>query len=139
MRTTILMTTVALMGFLSPVTAWAAECELSCNAECRQEAAICSSAANLEGRIGRQQCEADAADALIVCDTDALDARGDCVGLCGPGLKECGTAAKGAFKACKETAKIELAGCLNEVATQLAADRAACAEDGADCAASCVE
>jgi hypothetical protein len=138
MRATIAMAAVALMGSLLPVSAWA-DCELGCNAECRQETAICIGAANLEGRIGHQQCASDAADALVLCETDALDARGDCVGLCGPDLKECGTAVKTGLKACKETAKIELAGCENEVATQLDADRTACAEDGADCAASCVQ
>jgi hypothetical protein len=133
-----LMAAVALIGSLLPVAAWA-ECELSCTAECKQEAAICVGTANLEGRVGRQQCAADAADALVVCDSDALDARSDCVGLCGPDLKECSSAAKVALKACKEDAKIALAGCENEVATQLDADRVACAEDNADCTSSCVQ
>ncbi len=138
MRTTNVMVAVALMGLLMPAAAWA-DCELSCNAECRQESVICTGAANLEGRVGRQLCVADAADAMIVCDSDALDARGDCVGLCGPDLKECGAAAKGALKSCKESVKIELAGCQNLVAAQLESDRAACAEDAADCASTCVQ
>ena len=138
MRATITMAAVALMGSLMPVSAWA-DCELSCNAECRQEAVVCNGAANLEGKIGRQQCAADAGDAVVLCEIDALDERSDCVGLCGPDLKECSTAAKVALKVCKETAKIELAGCENEVATQLAADRAACAEDSTACTASCIE
>jgi hypothetical protein len=118
--------------------AWA-DCELSCVAECRQEAAICNSTASLENRIGRQLCAADAADALAICDSDAIDARADCVGMCGPDLKQCGAAAKAALKQCKETVKIELAGCANEVGAQLAADKQACAEDAADCASLCVE
>ena len=105
----ITMAAVAVMGFAA-VPAFA-DCELGCTAECRQEASICNGTANLEARIGRQQCEADANDGLVVCDTDALDARSDCVGLCGPDLKDCGTTAKAALKACKDTAKIELAGC----------------------------
>jgi hypothetical protein len=138
MNKMIAIAAVALMGVLMPAAAQA-QCELSCNAECRQEAVICNGAANLEGKIGRQQCAADAADALVLCETDALDARADCVGLCGPDLKTCSTTAKIALKQCKETAKIELAGCENEVATLLATDRTACAEDSADCAAGCVE
>ena len=35
--------------------------------------------------------------------------------------------------------KIDLAGCLNDVATQLDADRTSCAQDAADCNSSCVE
>jgi len=116
-----------------------ADCELSCAAECRQESVICTGAANLEGRIGRQQCTTDAADALVICEIDALDLRGDCVGMCGAELKDCGAQAKVALKQCKESVKIELAGCENELATLLAADKAACAEETADCAASCVE
>jgi hypothetical protein len=137
MRATITMAAVALMGYLMPVSAWA-DCELSCNAECRQEAVVCNGAANLEGKIGRQQCEADAGDAVVLCETDALDARSDCVGLCGPNLKECSTAAKVALKTCKETAKIELAGCANQVATQFEADRAVCVQESTDCAATCI-
>jgi hypothetical protein len=116
-----------------------AECEISCNAECRQETAICTSTANLEARIGRQQCLAAAADALVICDSDAIDTRADCVGLCGPDLKECGGGVKAALKQCKEQAKIERAGCENAVATQLDADQAVCEEEAADCAASCIE
>ena len=138
MRATITMAAVALMGSLMNVSAWA-DCELSCDAECRQETAVCNGAAILDGKIGHQQCAVDAGDAVVLCESDALDARGNCVGLCGPDLKECGTAAKIALKACKETAKIELAGGENEVATQLAADRAACAEDSTACTASCIE
>jgi hypothetical protein len=133
-----LMVTVALIGSLLPVAAWA-DCELSCSAECKQETVICVGTANLEARVGRQTCQSDAADALVVCDSDALDARGDCVGLCGPDLKACSNAAKAALQACKDDAKIALAGCENEVATQLDADRAACSEDNADCTSSCVE
>ncbi len=127
----ILMTLLAAPAF--------AQCELGCGAECRQESAICNAAAALEGRIGRQQCLTDAADSLVVCEIDALDLRGDCVGLCGAELKACGAGAKVALKQCKATVKIELAGCQNEVAALLAADKAACAEETADCAASCVE
>jgi hypothetical protein len=116
-----------------------ADCELSCAAECRQEAAICNSTASLENRIGRQLCAADAADALAICESDAIDARADCVGMCGPDLKECGAAAKAALKQCKDTVKIELAGCTNAVATQFAEDKQACGEDAADCASLCVE
>jgi len=116
-----------------------ADCELSCAGECRQENVICVGAANLEGRIGKQQCATDATDASIVCEIDALDLRGDCVGLCGPDLKACSAEAKVALKQCKETVKIEQAGCENEVATLLAADRTACAQENADCLSSCVE
>lgn len=129
---------VTLMTLFVATTAFA-QCELSCNAECRQESVICTAAANLEARIGRQQCAADAADALIVCDLDALDGRADCVGLCGVDLKDCGSAAKVAFRQCKATAKIELAGCQNDVAALLTADKAACAEDATDCASGCIE
>ncbi len=138
MRSTIIAMGWAVTAVLGAVPAFA-QCELSCAAECRQESAVCASAANLEGRIGRQQCAADAADALVICESDAIDARADCVGMCGVDLKECGTAAKNALKACKQQVKIDLAGCENEVATLLAADRQTCAEDAADCAASCVE
>jgi hypothetical protein len=137
MRATITMAALALMGFAA-TPAYAA-CELSCRDQCKQEAAICNGTANLDARVGRQQCEADVNDALVVCESDALDARTGCVGLCGPDLKVCGTNAKNALKACKDTAKIDLAGCENDVATQLDTDRAACAQDGADCAASCVQ
>lgn len=137
-RTTIALG-AALLIFAGAGSTRAADCELSCIAECRQEAAICTSTANLEGRIGRQQCGADAADAVVICDSDAIDARADCVGLCGVDLKSCGAAAKAALKQCKEQVKIELAGCENEVATQLDADRQACGEDATDCAATCVE
>ena len=139
MKATITMAAFALMGFLAVPSNASADCELSCSAECRQEAVVCGGAATLEGKIGRQQCAADAADAQVLCESDMLDTRADCVGLCGPDLKECSAGAKVAFKQCKETAKIEQAGCENEVATLLAADRAACTEDATDCAASCVE
>lgn len=117
----------------------AGDCELSCNAECKQESAICVATANLDARIARQDCASEAADALVVCESDAIDARSDCVGLCGVDLKTCVGAAKATLKQCKEQAKIDLAGCENEVATQLDADRQACGEDAADCASGCVE
>ena len=60
MITTVGFTLMTLLG-TAPVLA---QCELSCFAECRQESVICSAAANLEGRIGRQQCASDAADAI---------------------------------------------------------------------------
>lgn len=135
MTTTIAFT---LMTLFAAVPAFA-DCEISCGAECRQESVICNAAATLEGRIGRQQCLTDAGDAFVICEIDALDLRGDCVGTCGVELKECGSQAKVALKQCKESVKIELAGCQNEVATLLAADKAACADEAADCAASCVE
>lgn len=138
MRTMTTMIGFTLMTLFAVTPAFA-ECELSCAAECRQETVICVGAANLEGRIGKQQCAADAAEALIACEVDALDLRGDCVGLCGPDLKECGTEAKVGLKQCKETVKIEHAGCENDVATLLAADKTACAEENADCMSSCVE
>lgn len=130
---------VALMSLGAAGSVMAADCELSCVAECRQESGICNSTAALEGRVGRQQCDADADDALAICESDSIDARADCVGMCGPDLKECGTTAKANLKQCKESVKIELAGCENEVATQLAADKQACSEDAVDCASSCVE
>jgi hypothetical protein len=139
MKRTMIAIGLTLLAFGGVGSASAADCELGCNAECKQEAAICVSTANLDGRVGRQQCDADAADAIVVCDSDAIDARADCVGLCGVDLKTCGGAAKVALKQCKDQVKIKLAGCENEVATQLAADRQACSEDAADCAASCVE
>jgi hypothetical protein len=138
MRT--MITTIGLtLTTLLATTPASADCELSCAAECRQENVICVGAANLEGRIGKQQCATDATDALIVCEIDALDLRGDCVGLCGPDLKACGADAKVALKQCKESVKIEQAGCENEVATLVAADRTACAQENADCLSSCVE
>jgi len=134
------ITTVAVtLMMLGAAGSVLADCELSCVAECRQESAICTSTATLEGRIGRQLCDADADDALVICESDAIDARADCVGMCGPDLKECGATAKANLKQCKESVKIELAGCQNEVAAQLAADKQACAEDTADCASGCVE
>ena len=138
MRTMITTIGFTLMTLFAAAPALA-QCELGCTAECRQESVICSAAANLEGRIGRQQCATDAADALVLCELDALDLRGDCVGMCGAELKECGGEAKVALKQCKDSVKIELAGCQNAVATLLAADKAACAEETADCAAGCVE
>ncbi len=138
MRTMITTIGFTLMTLFAASSAFA-ECELSCAAECRQESVICVGAANLEGRIGRQQCATDAADALIACEIDALDLRGDCVGLCGVDLKACGAEAKVGLKQCKETVKIELAGCQNAVATLLAADKTACAEENADCLSTCVE
>lgn len=134
--TTIGFTVMVMMVAAGPAFA---DCELSCVAECRQENAVCVAAAVLEGRIGRQQCATDAADALIVCELDALDLRADCVGLCGPELKTCSAEAKTAFKQCKATVKIEQAGCLNEVGSLLSADKAACAEENADCLASCAD
>ncbi len=137
------MRTIIAFGFVfaaltSAGVARAADCELSCAGECRQEAAVCISTANLEGRIGRQQCEADAQDAVVICESDSIDARADCVGLCGVDLKSCTGAAKATLKQCKEQVKIELAGCTNEVAVQLEADRQACTEDAVDCASSCL-
>jgi hypothetical protein len=129
---------VLLMSSLAPTSA-SADCELSCVGECKQEAVICGAEVNLQAKIGRQQCDADAADAVLICEADAVAERSDCIGLCGPDLGDCSKSAKANLKACKEQAKIELAGCENEVATLQASDRALCAQDAADCAASCVE
>lgn len=139
MKKLILAFGLTLLVFGAGGRALAADCELSCNAECKQENAICVSTANLDARIAHLQCAADASDAFIVCDSDAIDARSDCVGLCGVDLKTCGGAAKTTLKQCKEQVKIDLAGCENEVATQLDADRQACGEDAVDCASSCVQ
>jgi len=124
---------------LSAVVPALADCELSCSAECKQEQSLCISEAILDGKLGRQACETEAGDAALECETDAVDSRADCVGLCGVDLKDCGGDVKATLKQCKEQVKIDLDGCENEVATLLAADRAACADGAADCAASCAE
>ena len=116
-----------------------ADCELGCGAECKQESAICIGTANLDAHVARVQCESDAADAALSCESDSIDARSDCVGLCGPDLKDCVTTAKTAFKQCRDQVKIDLAGCENDVATQLDADKTACAQDAVDCNSTCVQ
>jgi hypothetical protein len=135
----IVTTSLAVLGLISASTAYAAECEPSCQLECRQEASICHGTATLEAKAGKAACDADATDAQLECEAGRLEARELCVGLCGEELKQCVDGAKATAKRCRELAKSALETCRSETAGEADEQHASCSEDAADCVESCAE
>jgi hypothetical protein len=116
-----------------------AQCELSCNAECKQEDGVCKGEATLNARIGKAECALESGDMLLECEAGHVAAKTDCVGLCGDELSACGKAAKDALKACKAEVKAFGETCKRDVDETLGLDRVSCAEDVADCLDFCRE
>ena len=137
MKITATLAVAMLSGLVLAGSTPAAECELSCRAECKQELAICKGEVALFKQAEMMVCETDAADAMLECDLNALEDRSDCIGSCGTELRECMGLAKSAYKECKTAMKDALKICLEEVALEIADEQAFCVEDGADCVASC--
>ena len=137
MRTTTIVLSALLLSALHPTARAQAQCVLSCAAECKQEATMCSANAGFQARTDKFACESDGATALLDCESTSLDDRDLCVGSCGDELKSCLDAAKTAFKACKDGVKADLDACKADVAQTAADDRASCASDNTDCMDSC--
>jgi hypothetical protein len=114
-----------------------AQCELSCAASCRQEAAMCNQVATFTARSDRLACESEAHDASLECEGVALDARSACTGLCSGQFRICMAEAKTALKACTTEVRATFDACKLEVAQVAAGDHAACAADASACVASC--
>ena len=130
---------VLLITYALSVRPVAAQCELGCGAECKQEAAVCNGEATLEARTGRFICEVEGGESLLECEAIALENRSVCVGSCGEELRTCIKEAKTAAKACKASVKELLAACKDEVDVTADAEKSACAEEAGACAESCSE
>lgn len=122
-----------LLGLAGSAAVARAQCEVGCAQECKQEDAVCRGEATFSAKVNKADCAAAADEALLECEGANLDARTDCIGLCGADLSACAAEAKAGLKTCKEAVKPETEACKAEVAASLALDKAACADDLAGC------
>jgi hypothetical protein len=113
------------------------DCQLTCQAQCRQAAALCSTQAVLAMRGNKAGCINDMAGAVLECEALAAEGQGLCGGLCGEARKGCMAEVRAGAKTCKEDAKGAADACKRESEEGFAADKAACAAEGEACMAGC--
>jgi hypothetical protein len=136
MRTAMTMSMVVLGGVLFAGSANAG-CELTCEGECRQVAALCKLDAALDARADKVACSNEANEALVECHAIQAEGHAACSELCGVDFKACKQEVNAEFKACKVEVAEGLKECKLEAAGAAALAAAACFTDKATCLAEC--
>lgn len=116
-----------------------AECELGCQAECKQEVAFCNAVNKAEAVYRKAECKQILDMGQAECGFEALGVLNDCIGTCGPDLSECKGEAKSILTECKQIVKEDGAACKESAKEENAEARSSCSEFATECASGCVE